>query len=37
MEGARKLYKEYGFVEIEAYYETPLEGTFFLTKLLGKA
>jgi ribosomal protein S18 acetylase RimI-like enzyme len=37
MEGARKLYKEYGFVEIEAYYETPLEGTFFLGKKLGEA
>jgi len=35
--GARKLYKEYGIVKIEAYYETPLNGTFFLRKKLGKA
>jgi ribosomal protein S18 acetylase RimI-like enzyme len=36
MEGARKLYGRYGFEEIGAYYETPLEGTFFLRKKLGR-
>lgn len=36
MEGARKLYGLYGFEEMEAYYETPLEGTVFLRKKLGK-
>jgi ribosomal protein S18 acetylase RimI-like enzyme len=36
MEGARKLYGKYGFEEMEAYYETPLEGTFFLRKKLGR-
>lgn len=35
MEGARKLYQSLGFVEIGAYYETPLEGTIFLSKKLG--
>lgn len=35
MAGARKLYKRLGFVEIEAYYKTPLEGTIFLSKKLG--
>ena len=35
MEGARKLYREWGFVECERYYETPLEGTIFLSKRLG--
>lgn len=34
MEGARMLYGKYGFEEMEAYYETPLEGTFFLRKKL---
>jgi GNAT superfamily N-acetyltransferase len=37
MEGARKLYNQCGFVEIEAYYATPLEETFFLGKKLGAA
>ncbi len=36
MEGARKLYGKHGFEEMEAYYETPLEGTFFLRKKLGR-
>jgi len=36
MEGARKLYGKYGFEEMEAYYETPLEGTSFLRKKLGR-
>jgi ribosomal protein S18 acetylase RimI-like enzyme len=35
MDGARKLYDQYGFREIEAYYDTPLEGTLFLGKNLG--
>ncbi|KAK5155960.1 hypothetical protein LTS14_005526 [Recurvomyces mirabilis] len=30
MEAARALYRALGFREIEAYYETPLEGTIFL-------
>jgi hypothetical protein len=30
MEGVRALYKRYGFVDIEAYYSTPLEGSIFL-------
>ena len=30
MESARGLYRRMGFVEIGAYYETPLEGTIFL-------
>ncbi|KAF7128477.1 hypothetical protein CNMCM5793_003207 [Aspergillus hiratsukae] len=30
MTGAQQLYRRAGFVEIEAYYETPLEGTVFL-------
>ena len=30
MIGAQQLYRCTGFVEIEAYYETPLEGTVFL-------
>lgn len=30
MEAARAMYKQYGFVEIPAYYNTPLEGTIFL-------
>jgi ribosomal protein S18 acetylase RimI-like enzyme len=34
MEGARKLYEQFGFVEIEAYYDTPLDGTYFLGKNL---
>jgi ribosomal protein S18 acetylase RimI-like enzyme len=34
MEGARKLYERYGLLEIEPYYETPLEGTYFLGKNL---
>ncbi|PMD22040.1 acetyltransferase, GNAT family [Hyaloscypha hepaticicola] len=36
MEGARKLYGLYGFEEMEAFYETPLEGTVFLRKKLGR-
>ncbi|KUJ22086.1 putative GNAT family acetyltransferase [Mollisia scopiformis] len=34
MEGARKLYQSLGFVETEAYYDTPLKGTIFLSKRL---
>ncbi len=34
MERARMLYEKYGFEEMEAYYETPLERTIFLTKKL---
>lgn len=34
MEGARRLYHSLGFVDIEAYYETPLGGTIFLSKKL---
>jgi ribosomal protein S18 acetylase RimI-like enzyme len=30
MASARALYKRYGFVEIAAYYQTPLEGTIFM-------
>ena len=30
MQAARKLYHKYGFVEIEAYYDTPIEGTIFM-------
>jgi ribosomal protein S18 acetylase RimI-like enzyme len=30
MAGAQQLYTRAGFVEIQAYYETPLEGTLFL-------
>ncbi|GAD96051.1 conserved hypothetical protein [Paecilomyces variotii No. 5] len=30
MEAARRLYPSFGFREIEPYYDTPLEGTFFL-------
>lgn len=30
MASARGLYKSLGFVEIEPYYTTPLEGTIFL-------
>ena len=29
---ARGLYKEMGFVEMEGYYDTPVEGTVFLRK-----
>ncbi|KAE8450885.1 hypothetical protein EG329_005325 [Mollisiaceae sp. DMI_Dod_QoI] len=36
MEGARKLYHSLGFVEIEAYYDTPLAGTIFLSKKLNR-
>lgn len=32
MRAARKLYGELGFVEVSAYYETPVEGTIFLCK-----
>ena len=31
MVGARALYKGVGFVEVEKYYETPIEGTMFLS------
>ena len=34
MEGAGMLYGKYGFEKMEAYYETPLEGTVFLRKKL---
>jgi ribosomal protein S18 acetylase RimI-like enzyme len=34
MEGARKLYQRLGFEEVEAYYDTPIKGTFFLGKRL---
>lgn len=34
MESARALYKSLGFVETEAYYETPLENTHFLKLVL---
>jgi len=37
MAEARKLYGRYGFEDIEAYYETPLKGTFFLGKKLRTA
>ncbi|RHZ50021.1 GNAT family N-acetyltransferase [Aspergillus thermomutatus] len=30
MTGAQQLYRRAGFIEIQAYYETPLEGTLFL-------
>ncbi|RHZ61497.1 hypothetical protein CDV55_106190 [Aspergillus turcosus] len=30
MTGAQQLYRRAGFIEIQAYYETPLEGTVFL-------
>lgn len=30
MKAARKLYKTMGFTEIEAYYDTPIEGMIFL-------
>ncbi|OKL56630.1 hypothetical protein UA08_08212 [Talaromyces atroroseus] len=30
MASARALYKRYGFVEIEGYYETPIESTIFM-------
>lgn len=32
MEAARKMYGSIGFVEIDAYYETPLGWTIFLGK-----
>ena len=31
MVGARALYKIVGFVECERYYDTPIEGTMFLS------
>ncbi|KAH8811964.1 acetyltransferase [Xylogone sp. PMI_703] len=34
MTGAIALYKKLGFLETGAYYETPIEGTLFLTKRL---
>lgn len=34
MVGARALYKKLGFLETEAYYDTPIEGTLFLSKVL---
>ncbi|KAI9811145.1 MAG: hypothetical protein M1827_005596 [Pycnora praestabilis] len=37
MRGAIRLYKSMGFVEIERYYDTPLEGTIFLAKQLGSS
>lgn len=30
MTAAQRLYRKYGFREIEAYYETPIEGTVFM-------
>lgn len=36
MTAARRLYKMMGFVEIEAYYDTPIEGTIFLELDLAK-
>jgi len=35
MSAARKLYQMLGFVEVERYYDTPLEGTVFLELALG--
>lgn len=35
MGAARRLYGELGFVEMEPYYQTPIEGTVFLVKRLG--
>lgn len=32
MVGARALYKSFGFVEVEKYYDNPFEGTIFLSK-----
>jgi GNAT superfamily N-acetyltransferase len=34
MEGAVRLYGKFGFQKIEAYYDTPLEGTLFLGRKL---
>lgn len=34
MEAALGIYKSFGFVECEKYYETPMENTVFLTKEL---
>jgi putative acetyltransferase len=34
MESAQALYRNLGFKEIKAYYDTPLEGTVFLELLL---
>ena len=36
MSAARSLYKSLGFVEIEPYYDTPIEGTIFLELSLRK-
>jgi len=33
MLGARKLYERWGFEEVGAYYETPVEGTIFLRRV----
>lgn len=30
MKAAQRLYREYGFVEIEPYYDTPIQGTIFM-------
>lgn len=30
MTAAQRLYRKYGFVEIEPYYDTPIEGTIFM-------
>ncbi|RJE22990.1 acetyltransferase [Aspergillus sclerotialis] len=30
MRAAQQLYRKYGFVEIEGYYDTPVEGTIFM-------
>jgi GNAT superfamily N-acetyltransferase len=34
MQAARKLYATFGFVECEKYYDTPIEGTIFMSKIL---
>ena len=34
MKSAQKLYKEFGFYQIEQYVENPIEGTVFMEKIL---
>ncbi len=36
MTGALKLYRSLGFVEIEAYWDNPVERTIYLEKTLGQ-
>jgi ribosomal protein S18 acetylase RimI-like enzyme len=36
MHGAQRLYRALGFVEIGAYYDTPIEGTVFMSLKLGE-